>query len=131
MKKAIEFLQANPVQYLATVGRDGKAKCRPFMFLFEAEGKLWFSTNCNKDVYKDMQANPDIEVCIASPAYAWLRLHGSAVFEENAAIKEKAMGNPIVKGQYGAASNPIFKVFYIADPHGVIADFSGKPPYEF
>ena len=29
MKKVVEFLTANPVQYLATVGRDGKAKCRP------------------------------------------------------------------------------------------------------
>ena len=26
MKKVVEFLNANPVQYLATVGRDGKAK---------------------------------------------------------------------------------------------------------
>ena len=33
MKEVVEFLQANPVQYLATVGRDGNAKCRPFMFL--------------------------------------------------------------------------------------------------
>lgn len=32
MEKVVEFLHANPVQYLATVGRDGKAKCRPFMF---------------------------------------------------------------------------------------------------
>ena len=30
MQKVVEFLQKNPVQYLATVGRDGKAKCRPF-----------------------------------------------------------------------------------------------------
>ena len=29
MNKIVEFLNANPVQYLATVGRDGKAKCRP------------------------------------------------------------------------------------------------------
>jgi len=35
MQKVVEFLQKNPVQYLATVGRDGKAKCRPFMFCFE------------------------------------------------------------------------------------------------
>ncbi len=54
MNKVVEFLNANPVQYLATVGRDGKAKCRPFMFLFEQEGKLWFCTNSTKDVYKDM-----------------------------------------------------------------------------
>ena len=26
MKRVVDFLQANPVQYLATVGRDGKAK---------------------------------------------------------------------------------------------------------
>ena len=38
MKKVVEFLQKNPVQYLATVGRDGKAKCRPFMFCFEQDG---------------------------------------------------------------------------------------------
>lgn len=54
MNKVVEFLQANPVQYLATVGRDGKAKCRPFMFCFEKDGKLWFCTNNTKDVYKDM-----------------------------------------------------------------------------
>ena len=39
MKKVIEFLQQNPVQYLATVGRDGKAKCRPFMFVLAKDNK--------------------------------------------------------------------------------------------
>lgn len=34
MREVVEFLQANPVQYLATIGRDGKAKCRPFMKFF-------------------------------------------------------------------------------------------------
>ncbi|MFR1258794.1 MAG: pyridoxamine 5'-phosphate oxidase family protein [Clostridium sp.] len=43
MNKVIEFLKENPVQYLATVGRDGKAKCRPFMFAGEMDGKLWFA----------------------------------------------------------------------------------------
>ncbi len=72
MNKVVEFLNANPVQYLATVGRDGKAKCRPFMFAGELDGKLWFCTNNTKDVYKDMQANPEIEISVSSPE------HGSA-----------------------------------------------------
>lgn len=131
MKKAVEFFKANPVQYLATVGRDGKAKVRPFMFLFEQDGKLWFCTNNQKDVYKDMMANPEIEVCVSDPTYAWIRIHGKAVFEDNKAVKEGAMGNPIVKGQYQTADNPIFEVFYIENAHGAIADFSGNPPYEF
>ena len=28
MNEAVKFLTENPVQYLATVGRDGKGKCR-------------------------------------------------------------------------------------------------------
>ena len=131
MNKVVEFLQANPVQYLATVGRDGKAKCRPFMFSGEFDGKLWFCTNNTKDVYKDMQANPEIEISVSSPEYAWIRLYGTAVFEDNKAVKEMCMENGIVKGQYQTADNPIFEVFYLDNGHGVIADFSGNPPYEF
>ena len=131
MNKVVEFLNENPVQYLATVGRDGKAKCRPFRFAGEWNNKLWFCTNNQKDVYKDMQENPEIEISVSSPSYAWIRLHGKAIFENNMEVKEQCMANPIVKEQYGEAGNPIFEVFYLGDPHGVIADFSGNPPYEF
>ena len=116
MQKVVEFLQKNPVQYLATVGRDGKAKCRPFMFCFEQDGKLWFCTNNTKDVYKDMLANPEVEVSVSSPEYAWIRIHGKAVFEDNKSVKEGCMNNPIVKGQYQTADNPIFEVFYLENP---------------
>lgn len=131
MNEVVKLLQENPVQYLATVGRDGKAKCRPFMFCFEEDGKLWFCTNNTKDVYKDIQNNPFIEVSVSSPAYAWIRLNGKAVFENNMAVKEDCMDNPIVKGQYQTADNPIFEVFYLEDAHAVIADFSGNPPKEY
>lgn len=131
MKKVIDFLKANPVQYLATVGRDGKAKCRPFMFAGELDGKLWFCTNNTKSVYKDMQNNPEIEISVASPSFAWIRLHGRAVFENNVAAKEMSLANPIVKSQYGNADNPIFEVFFLENAHGLISDFSGAPPYEF
>lgn len=131
MQEVVKFLQENPVQYLATVGRDGKAKCRPFMFAGELDGKLWFCTNHNKAVYQDMQANPHVEISVSSPVYAWIRLNGEAVFENNMAAKEMCMRNPIVQGQYGDASNPIFEVFYLKGAHAVIADFSGNPPQEY
>ena len=70
MNEVVKFLQENPVQYLATVGRDGKAKCRPFMFAGEMEGRLWFCTNNTKEVYKDMQANPIFEVFYLKNAHA-------------------------------------------------------------
>ena len=68
MNEVVKFLNENPVQYLATVGRDGKAKCRPFMFAGEKDGKLWFCTNNQKDVYKDMQENPYVEVSVSEKA---------------------------------------------------------------
>ena len=133
MNEAVKFLHDNPVQYMATVGRDGKAKCRPFMFCFEKNGKLWFCTNSTKEVYKDMQANPNVEVCVSSPDYAWIRLHGKTVFVNDMEIKEGCLENPIVKSQYNTADNPIFEVFYLEDAEAVIADFSGNPPrtYKF
>lgn len=131
MNEVVKFLQDNPVQYLATVGLDGKAKCRPFMFCFEREGKLWFCTNHTKSVYREMQADPNLEVTVSSPAYAWLRLSGRAVFEDNRAVKEGCMANPIVQGQYQSADNPIFEVFYLEGARAVIADFSGQPPKEY
>lgn len=131
MNEVVKFLTENPVQYLATVGRDGKAKCRPFMFCFEQDGKLWFCTNNTKDVYKDIQRNPEIEVSVSNPAYAWIRLNGKAVFENNMAVKESCMKNPIVQGQYQTADNPVFEVFYLVNAKAVIADFSGNPPKEY
>ncbi|MEL4105458.1 pyridoxamine 5'-phosphate oxidase family protein [Oscillospiraceae bacterium WX1] len=131
MNNVTKFLQDNPVQYLATVGTDGRAKCRPFMFCFESDGKLWFCTSNQKDVYKDMQANPYIEISVTSPDNAWIRLSGKAVFENNTAVKERCMTSPIIKGHYETAENPVFEVFYLFDAKAVLADFSGNPPSVF
>ena len=46
MKRVVEFLNANPVQYLATVGRDGKAKCRSFMFAGGRADSTGFCGDC-------------------------------------------------------------------------------------
>lgn len=111
MEKVVEFLQANPVQYLATVGRDGKAKCRPFMFSGEKDGKLWFCTNNTKDVYNDMQENPEVEISVSSPEYAWIRLHGTAVFVNDMSVKEMCLENPIVKASTKPPTTPFSRCF--------------------
>ena len=109
MNKVVAFLNANPTQYLATVGRDGKAKCRPFMFAGALDSKLWFCTNNQKEVYKDMQANPYVELSVSSPEFAWIRLHGKAVFENNMAAKEMCIQNPIVKCSTARRRTPFLR----------------------
>ena len=132
MNEVIKFLKENPVQYFATVGKDNKAKVRPFQFMLEDGGKLWFCTNNQKDVYEEMQANPYVQVCVSTPKFEWIRLSGKAVFKNDMDIKEKVIeASPLVKNLYENASNPIFEVFYLDEAKAVIADFSGNPPKEY
>ena len=39
-----------------------------------------------------MLANPEIEISTSSPSYAWIRLNGKAVFENNMAAKRNVHG---------------------------------------
>ncbi|ELC8442475.1 pyridoxamine 5'-phosphate oxidase family protein [Clostridium perfringens] len=132
MNEVVKFLKENPVQYFATVGLDGKAKVRPFQFIIEEKGKLYFSTSNQKTVFSEIEKNPYVEICSASPNFAWLRLNGKVVFSKDLEIKEKVLNaSELVKSIYKEASNPIFEVFYLEDAKAVIADFSGNPPKEY
>lgn len=125
MNEVTKILSENHTQYLATVGRDGKAKVRPFAFCFEMDGKLWFGTNSTKEVYKDMQANPYVELAVVTADMKTLRLSGKATFVNDKAVKEAMMNIPTIKMQYQTADNPILEVFYLADAHAIIAEITG------
>lgn len=132
MNEVIKFLNENSVQYLATVDLDGKPRVRPFQFMLEKEGKLYFCTNNQKNVYKQLKKSPYVEITTSSPTFAWIRLRGKAVFSDDMKIKKAIIeSNELVKSQYQTANNPIFKIFYLDEAKAVITDFSGKPPREF
>lgn len=131
MKDIIDFLVNNPVQYLATVGLDGKPKCRPFMFCTELGGKLWFFTNNTKDVYRELMAQPALELAVTSPDNAWLRISGDAVFEDNSEVKHLCLQYPIIEQMFQSADNPQLEVFYIANGSAALDTFDGNPPREF
>jgi len=128
MKEAVKFLQENITGYLATV-EGGKPKVRPFQFMLEDSGKLYFCTANTKDVYHQLKANPFVEFSSSSPNFTWIRLNGEAKFSSDLAIKEKILDvSPLVKSIYQTADNPIFEAFYIDHGTAIIADFSGQPP---
>ncbi len=60
-----------------------------------------------------MQANPEVEVCVSDPTYAWIRIHGTAVFEDNMAVKEGAMNNPT---RTALAANATWILWWTATP---------------
>lgn len=129
MKTVVEFLKKSPVHYLATIGTDNKPKVRPFQFMLEDGGKLYFCTANTKPVYQELRNNPDLEFCASGENFSWLRLRGSAVFTGDLGIKAKVQeASPLVKSIYQTPDNPEFEVFYLEGAVATIADFSGAPP---
>ena len=132
MNEVVKFLTENPVQYFATVGLDGRPKVRPFQFMLEKDGKLYYCTSNQKPVYKEVQKQPYVEICTSSPAFSWIRMSGRVVFSKDLNIKKKIMaGNDLLKTIYKTAENPIFEIFYLENARAVISDFSGSPPKEY
>jgi uncharacterized pyridoxamine 5'-phosphate oxidase family protein len=132
MNEVVKFLTENPVQYVATVGLDGKPSVRPFQFMGEHSGKLYYCTNNQKNVFKQIQMQPYIEISTSSPTDAWIRLSGKVVFSKDKDIKKKVIeGNPLLKKLYQSADNPVFEIFYLEEATAVINDFSGYPPRNF
>lgn len=129
MKRVVDFLTQSQVQYLATVGTDQRPKVRPFQFMLEDGGKLYFCTANHKPVYRELQENPYLEFCASGANFSWLRLSGKAIFTPDLALKAKVQEqNALVKSIYQTPDNPAFEIFYLDQAIATIADFSGTPP---
>lgn len=125
MNEVLKFLTDNPTFYIATVDGD-KPKVRPFGFVMEFEGKLWFCTNNRKNVYKQLKANPYFEVCTASPDGKWIRLKGKAVFNSTLAAKTRALEvMPDLKNLY-SVDDHIFEVFYVEEGEATFCSMTGE-----
>ena len=129
MNTIIDYLTRNNHQYLATVGLDGKPKVRPFQFMLEEDGKLWFCTANTKPVFREMEQNPYVELCVSGENYSWMRLSGKAVFSGDLGLKAKVQeASPLVKSIYQTPDHPDFEIFHLEEAVATIADFSGNPP---
>jgi uncharacterized pyridoxamine 5'-phosphate oxidase family protein len=128
MQQVIDIVKECGYGFLATVEL-GKPRVRPFGFMFEEDGKLYFCTNSQKDVYKQLLEQPLVEYAATTRQMVTARITGEVVFTEAQDKKEKALASSeMVKQLYKSAENPVFKVFFIEHGTAVIADFSGKPP---
>lgn len=132
MSVVADYLIKSEVQYLASMGMDDKPKVRPFQFMLEEGGRLYFCTSNQKVVFKEIQEHPYVEFCASGEDYSWLRLSGRVVFSEDLELKAKVQeASPLVKSIYQRPDNPDFEIFYLDDAVATIADFSGNPPQTF
>ncbi len=86
MKEVYEFLKKAGTFYLATVDGD-QPRVRPFGAVIEFEGKLYLITGKKKDVYKQIEKNPKVEI-VAMVGAKWMRIETQLVNDENIPARE-------------------------------------------
>lgn len=128
MNELLQVLKEGAMGAFATVN-GYKPNVRPWQFQFVQDGKLYFCTGNNKDVFRQMQENPYVAFTTTTDNFITIRIYGKAVFVDDLGIKEKIMlKQPGIKNIYQSPENPVFTVFYLEDGEAVISDFSGNPP---
>lgn len=125
-----DFLQRAEVFYLATTIGD-QPKCRPFAYHYLEEGKIYFTAATFKDVFKQIQKNPKVEIA-AYDGDKFLRYYGLAKIVKNDKIVEKAFNELPELKEIFKANNFELGVFYIDNATAEIRnEMSIEKTYKF
>jgi pyridoxamine 5'-phosphate oxidase len=115
----IQFTNANPVCYLATV-EDDQPHVRGLGFWFADETGFYFQTGAVKEFYEQLKKNPKTEVCFyhhEGMIGTMLRIAGKVEFLDDRQLKERVMSErPFLKNFGLDVGSPGLIIFRIA--HG-------------
>jgi len=126
MEEIYEILKKCGTYYLATVEGD-QARVRPFGTVNIFEDKLYIQTGKVKDVYKQLKANPKIEICAMIDNVSWIRLKAIAVEDDRVEAKQALLDKyPSLQNMYKADDDNT-AVFYLKDATATISSFVAEP----
>lgn len=112
LKKVEDYL--NQVAYFSVATVDGdKPKCRPLAFHLFLNEKLYFGVGSFKEVYKQLEANPNVEIC-ACNGEDFLRYYGNAAFETDDTIANMVLSKaPAMKKIYNEQTGNKLCIFHL------------------
>lgn len=125
MKEVLDFLAESKVFYLATTSED-RPHVRPMGFVMEWDGKLTFCTSNQKDMYKQLVANPHVEICCVAANYDTLRLCGKVVFCTTEETQRKALEVMPTLSKMYAVGDSKFEIFCLDHVQAVRQTMSGE-----
>ena len=125
MQEVYEFLKACGTYYIATVEGD-QPRVRPFGTIDIFEDKLYIQTGKVKDVSKEMQANPKVEIC-AFDGQKWKRVAGEVVRDDRVEPKKHMLDSyPNLQALYRADDDNT-EVLYLKNATATIYSFTEEP----
>ena len=126
MNEIYQFIKKCGTYYLATVDADGQARVRPFGTINIFEDKLYIQTGKSKDVSKQIQKNPKVELCCFDGGQ-WLRLAGELVRDDRVEPKEAMLeAYPNLKAMYSATDDNT-EVLYFKNATATLSSFAAAP----
>lgn len=125
MEEVFELLKKIGTYYLATVDGD-KPKVRPFGTVDLYNGKLYIQTGKKKDVSKQIEKNPNVELCAFQDG-VWVRVSGKLVNDDSREAKKHMLDNyPNLRGMYNEDDDNT-QVLYFEDGVATIYSFTSQP----
>lgn len=125
MKEVYDFLKKCGVFFLATVDNN-KPRVRPFGALNIYENKLYFQTGKSKNVAKQIEINPNVEITAFFDG-KWIRLEGTLVNDDRIEAKKSMLdNNPELRSMY-SEEDPNTLVLYIKDAKATFCSFTEPP----
>ncbi|SEM56248.1 MULTISPECIES: pyridoxamine 5'-phosphate oxidase family protein [unclassified Butyrivibrio] len=125
MQEVYEFLKKCGTYYLATVDGD-QPRVRPFGTVDIFEDKLYIQTGKVKDVSKQIQANPKVEICGFTEG-KWVRVAGELVRDDRIEAKQHMLdAYPSLQGMYKADDDNT-EVLYFKNATATFSSFTDAP----
>ena len=125
MKEVQEFLKECGVYYLATIEGD-QPRVRPFGTAEIFDNHLYIQTGKKKDVYKQIEINPNVEICAFKDG-KWIRVSGKLVLDDRIEAKKDMLDkNPSLRGMYDENDDNT-AVLYFESARAVISSFTETP----
>ena len=125
METVLQFLKDAETYYLATV-EGNQPRVRPFGTIDIFEDKLYIQTGKVKDVSKEMQANPKVEIC-AFDGQKWIRVAGEVVRDNRVEPKKHMLDSyPNLQALYRADDDNT-EVLYLKNATATIYSFTEEP----
>ncbi len=126
MQEVYDYLKKSGVFYLATAEGD-QPRVRPFGAVDLYEGKIYIQTGNVKDVFKQMKANPKVEISAMADKATWIRISATAVCDDRLQAREHMLEtNPGLKSRY-AADDGNCEVLYLKDATASFCSFTSEP----
>lgn len=125
MNKIVEELKKCKVFYIATIDGD-KPRVRPFSSVIEYEGKPYLCTNNTKDVWKQLEKNPNVEICGMANGN-WIRVSGRLVNDDRQEVKDAMLDDPAGPSNLYKKDSSIFRVMRLEDAKCMKYSFNSEP----